>query len=163
LGPYRYLVDQIVEAEISIFEAEVGHQLDLGERASLEVFALGDQGAIYFLNYGIFTFLLPTGADPELVSDLHLWAKTGPITGILLPDGGNLSVNPPGWLSSLEPQLVVISVGSGNLRGLPSLEVLQALEGRTVLRTDLNGWIAIKTDGEKMWVEVERDSEKTTP
>jgi beta-lactamase superfamily II metal-dependent hydrolase len=40
---------------------------------------------------------------------------------------------------------------------------LQALEGITVLRTDLNGWIEIKTDGEKMWVEVERDTKSTTP
>ena len=39
---------------------------------------------------------------------------------------------------------------------LPSLETLQVLEGYTLLRTDENGWIELTTDGEQMWVEVER-------
>jgi predicted membrane metal-binding protein len=30
------------------------------------------------------------------------------------------------------------------------------LQGYTVLRTDRNGWIELTTDGERMWVEVER-------
>jgi hypothetical protein len=34
--------------------------------------------------------------------------------------------------------------------------VLQALGGHTLLRTDQNGWIELSTDGEQMWVEVER-------
>jgi competence protein ComEC len=157
LGPYHYLMDQIVEAEIGIFQAEVGHTLDLGEGAALEVFAIGDQGAIYLLNYRNFTFLLPAGADPDLVSDTLLWDQFIPVTGLLLPDGGNASVNPPKWLSQLQPTFALISVDSGNLRGLPSPEALQALESRTVLRTDLNGWIEIETDGERMWVEVERE------
>jgi len=29
-------------------------------------------------------------------------------------------------------------------------------EGITLLRTDRHGWIEITTDGEKLWVEVER-------
>jgi beta-lactamase superfamily II metal-dependent hydrolase len=159
LGAYRYLIDQITEAEIPITTAVVGHRLELGDGALLEVFALGDQGAVYFLTYGNIRFLLPAGADPDLVSDPHLWNAIEPVTGLLLPDGGNASVNPPEWLSKLQPHFVVVSVDSGNLRGLPSQEVLQALEGITILRTDLNGWIEIRSDGESMWVEVERETE----
>jgi hypothetical protein len=33
---------------------------------------------------------------------------------------------------------------------------LHAVEGYTLLRTDQNGWVQIITDGEQMWVEVER-------
>ena len=29
--------------------------------------------------------------------------------------------------------------------------------GYTLLRTDRNGWIQLSTDGEQLWVEVERD------
>jgi hypothetical protein len=29
-------------------------------------------------------------------------------------------------------------------------------QGYAVLRTDRNGWIELSTDGEQMWVEVER-------
>jgi len=39
---------------------------------------------------------------------------------------------------------------------LPSPEVLATLAGTTVLRTDHHGWIAFRTDGESLWMEVER-------
>jgi competence protein ComEC len=156
LGAYRYLVDQITETEIPMITAEVGHRLELGDEAMLEVFAIGDHGAVYLLTYGNFRFPLPLGADPDLVNNSLYWEEMESITGLLLADGGNTSVNPPDWLSKLNPQFAVISVDSGNLRGLPSQEVLQTLEGMTLLRTDLNGWIEIRTDGERMWVEVER-------
>jgi hypothetical protein len=160
LGAYRYLVDQITEAEIPMITAEVGHRLDLGEGALLEVQAIGKQGAVYLISYGNFRFLLPLGVDPDLLADPGQWDALESITGLLLADGGNAAVNPPDWLSKLNPQFSVISVDSGNLRGLPSHEVLQALEGRTILRTDLHGWIEIKTDGISMWVEVERKTVK---
>jgi len=35
-------------------------------------------------------------------------------------------------------------------------QALQGLHGRALLRNDLNGWVRLSTDGEKMWVEVER-------
>ena len=50
----------------------------------------------------------------------------------------------------------LLSVNAGNRRGLPDAETLQVLAGYTVLRTDRNGWIEISTDGQRMWVEVER-------
>jgi beta-lactamase superfamily II metal-dependent hydrolase len=39
---------------------------------------------------------------------------------------------------------------------LPSPETLDAVQGYTLLRTDRNGWIEVTTDGERMWVEVEK-------
>ena len=39
-------------------------------------------------------------------------------------------------------------------QGLPSPETLEAVEGYTLLRTDLNGWIELTTDGEQIWVQV---------
>ena len=40
-----------------------------------------------------------------------------------------------------------------DLRGLPDLEGLEAIEGYNLLRTDQNGWIELTTDGEQLWVE----------
>jgi beta-lactamase superfamily II metal-dependent hydrolase len=48
-------------------------------------------------------------------------------------------------------------VGAGDRNGLPSPETLEAVEGYSFLRTDRNGWIQLSTDGEQLWVEVERD------
>jgi competence protein ComEC len=158
LGPYHYLMDQLTDAEIPLVQAKPGHVLALGDGATLEVFAVSDQGTVLLLTLGNFRFLIPTGADPDLVMDVVLWRDVNQLTGVLLTDGGNAAVNPPEWLSQLQPQMAVISVDSGNLKGFPSEEVLQSLEGITILRTDLHGWIHLSTDGEKMWVEVERET-----
>lgn len=57
-----------------------------------------------------------------------------------------------GWLGSV----VLLSVSSGDRQSLPTLETLDAVQHYTLLRTDRNGWIELTTDGEQMWVEVER-------
>ncbi len=51
---------------------------------------------------------------------------------------------------------MLLSVAAGDRQGRPDPETLEAVEGYTLLRTDRNGWIELKTDGEQMWVEVER-------
>ncbi len=50
----------------------------------------------------------------------------------------------------------MINIAASNKRVLPSPETLEAVQSYTLLHTDRNGWIQITTDGEKMWVEVER-------
>jgi beta-lactamase superfamily II metal-dependent hydrolase len=51
---------------------------------------------------------------------------------------------------------VVISVDAGNREAAPSPDVLARLAGRNVLRTDLHGDVRIETDGEQLWVTVQR-------
>jgi len=50
----------------------------------------------------------------------------------------------------------VLSVAAADENGMPDGEVLQSLEGFSLLRTDENGWIEITTDGTQMWVNVEK-------
>lgn len=91
-----------------------------------------------------------------LVADLLARGDLSEVTVVLPPDGGFAGVYPAGWLEALKPRLALASVEAGNRRGLPSPTVLEALADTTVLRTDVNGWIHISTDGERMWTEVER-------
>ena len=91
-----------------------------------------------------------------MVNDLGKKRSIGPVSALLLPDGGYKAVNPRGWLKQLQPLVAMISVEAGNSRGLPSHEVLDALQGRNILRTDLHGWIELTTDGGYLWAEVER-------
>jgi len=60
------------------------------------------------------------------------------------------------WIEKLRSQVVLLSVGAGDREGRPDAETLEALDGYTLLRIDRDGWIELKTDGEQMWVEVER-------
>jgi beta-lactamase superfamily II metal-dependent hydrolase len=59
----------------------------------------------------------------------------------------------------VQPLTAVVTVGRDNRFGLPSPETLARLEPRPVFRTDVHGDIEISTDGERLWVEVEREGE----
>jgi competence protein ComEC len=64
----------------------------------------------------------------------------------------------PEFLSAVNPQIAVISVGEDNPYGHPSPEVMARLEDRigseSIYRTDKQGTIEFITDGERLWVEV---------
>ena len=50
-------------------------------------------------------------------------------------------------LQRVQPQIALISAAAGNRFGHPHDEVLQRLSGTTVLRTDINGTIHLRSDG----------------
>ncbi len=52
--------------------------------------------------------------------------------------------------------MAVLSVAADDPFGLPDTDVLDSLAHITLLRTDQNGWIDISTDGQGMWIEVEK-------
>jgi hypothetical protein len=49
--------------------------------------------------------------------------------GLLLTEGGYAPLNPPEWIEKLRPQVALLSVIAGDRRGLPSPEMLEAVEG----------------------------------
>jgi beta-lactamase superfamily II metal-dependent hydrolase len=120
---------------------------------------LGSNGAILEVEFGRARVLLCPGADPEMIGALRAGGSIGPVSAVLLADGGYEGVNPTAWLSELNPLVAMISVEAGNPDGLPSPEVLLELEGRSVMRTDRHGWIDLTTDGERLWVEVEHNAD----
>jgi competence protein ComEC len=152
---YRWLIDLLEERGVPVIQAETGQTLDLGGGARLEVVAIASNGSALLVTYGDLRVLLaPAGGE-------GLAASPGgrpivPVTAALLADGGSAAANPADWLQGIRPWVSLISVEAGNRRGLPSPETLAALAGSTVLRTDLNGWIELTSDGEQLWVEVER-------
>jgi beta-lactamase superfamily II metal-dependent hydrolase len=111
---------------------------------------------VLLLEWGSFRVLLPVGLDFETMDALLKDHRRLPVTALLLAGGGYAPLNPPEWIERWQPQAALLSVSAGNARGLPDRQTLEALEGITVLRTDRNGWIELSTDGEKLWVEVER-------
>jgi competence protein ComEC len=153
---FQSWIGKAAEAGLPLVPAEAGHALDLGDGARLEVAALGERGAILRATYGLASVVMNSVGEPGLVMDLAQQQGIPPATALLLADGGELATNPPPWIQHLSPWVALISVSAGNPRGLPSPELLAVLDGTTVLRTDVNGWIELTTDGERLWVEVER-------
>jgi len=72
---------------------------------------------------------------------------------------GSAGSTSPDFLEAVSPLTAVVSVGRDNRFGLPSPETLGRLEPRPVFRTDVHGDVEMSTDGERLWVEVEREEE----
>ena len=152
----RYLQTALSEAGIVPIQVETGQVLDLGDGAVLRVLSANQRGAALLLEWGGFSALLPFGVDVEALDAMQSDPGIGPVSALLLAESGYAPLNSPGWIERLRPGVVLLSVAPGDREGRPSPETLEALEGYTLLRTDRNGWIEITTDGEQMWVEVER-------
>jgi competence protein ComEC len=155
----RILQEVLVEMGIPIHTAQPGHTLDLGDGASLRVVTVGTRGGVFLLEYGNFRALLPIGADFDALESLKMGADIGPVSVLLLADSGFAPLTPPAWIANLRPQVTLLSVDAGDLRGLPNPETLATLEGYSLLRTDEHGWIHLATDGKQLWVEIERGNE----
>jgi competence protein ComEC len=152
----RSLQAALGQAAIPIHTAEAGQVLDLGQGARLEVLAANRSGAVLLLEWRNFRALLPIGLDENLCQSLLEDPGPLPVNALLLAGSGAADLSPPVWLQAWEPQIVLLSVAAGDRRARPAPEVLQAVQGYTLLRTDQNGWVHLSTDGDQMWVEVER-------
>ncbi|HEY70576.1 MAG TPA: DUF4131 domain-containing protein [Anaerolineae bacterium] len=153
---YQRLIEALHAQGVVITQAETGMALDLSARSRLRIVSLGARGAVLQIEHGNARMLLCSGADPEAVHALMQSNRIGSMSAVLLAEGGCAAGNPQPWLEHLDPMVALISVEAGNREGLPSPEVLGALAGRTVLRTDQHGWIELISDGERLWVEIER-------
>ncbi|MHA2429197.1 MAG: hypothetical protein ACXADB_14340, partial [Candidatus Hermodarchaeia archaeon] len=148
--------DSLTDGGIQITNAEPGQALLLGDGAELRVLAAGPRGAVLLLEYDRFRALLPLGVSDGDFESLRMGEDIGKVTVLLLADNGYAPLNPPGWISNLNPHLVTLSVAPDDRDGLPDQETLDTLSGYSLLRTDQDGWIHITTDGQQMWVETER-------
>jgi competence protein ComEC len=150
LNEYLSLHDTLVTT------AEPEQVLDLGEGATLRVLTTGPRGAVLLIEWESFRALLPIGLSFEALDELQEGATIGPVSVLSLADSGYAASNPPEWIAHLNPELVVLSVAAADENGMPDREVLEVVGDYELLRTDLNGWIEITTNGKQMWVNVER-------
>jgi len=142
-------------AEIPFNAMQPGQALRLGGGATLRALAVGTRGAVMLLEWDQFRLLLPCGLDRAALEDLHAGQDIGPVTALLLAESGYAPLNPPGWIEALNPQLILLSVSISDPQGLPNRETIEAAAPFPTLRTDLNGWIELSTDGRQLWVRAE--------
>ncbi len=90
------------------------------------------------------------------LAELDYGEKIGAVDILLLADFGYEPMNRGDWFGNLKPQVFILDVAADDRSGLPDEKVLRLTEGRTLLRTDLNGWIEIITDGANFTVQTEK-------
>lgn len=122
-----------------------------------------DYTVICRLDTGDIEFLFMGDAEVPVEAALK-----GDISAEILKVGHHGSKSSTGseFLSRVNPEVAVISVGTGNTYGHPSVETLSKLQSADikVYRTDLNGNIIVTSDGKTYTVNTQKNtSNQTTP
>jgi competence protein ComEC len=121
---------------------------------------IDNNGVVLHLEIGEISFLL--SADIMSEAEFELMASRANLTSTVLKVAHHGSATSTGeeFLAVINPSIAVISVGEGNPFGHPSLEVMERLKVKVgqenVYRTDENGTIELVTDGERLWLRIER-------
>ena len=112
-----------------------------------------DNSFVLRLLHGKRSFLF-TG-DVEREAEAALSVSTRPLQSDVLKVGhhGSRTSSTPAWLSAVAPKLALVSAGRGNRFGHPHAEVVERLEGRSLLLgTHLVGGIEVLSDGSALRV-----------
>ncbi len=160
------------EKDIKCTIAQAGQQIDLGEGVVIEVlnpqeFPLTDtqsdidnNGVVLHLSMGKVSFLLT--ADIMWEAEFELITRRANLRSTVLKvahHGSDTSTSQE-FLAVANPQVVVISAGAEDRFGHPSDEVMERLTeivGKDkIYLTSEKGTIEFITDGEMLWVKVER-------
>ncbi len=144
------------EGRIPFLLGEEGQRLIFSDRLRIEILSESSRGGTLLVEYGDFRAVLPFGINNETIAGLQEGRDIGDVSVLLLADNGYKSSNPSGWINNLHPQLVLLSVGIKDSQGLPNRGLIDRLAGYSLLRTDQHGTIHLITNGEKLWIRVER-------
>ena len=163
---YREWRELIQREGIPYREGRPGQRIDLGGGATLEVLgpsadalASGepnDASLVLRLTWGEVSFLL-TG-DIEAGGEEALLRSDAALRSVVLkvPHHGSATSSSAAFVRAVRPAVAVVSVGEDNTFGHPSSAALDRLRDALLLRTDRHGTVTLETDGERLWVAVER-------
>jgi competence protein ComEC len=170
-GEWRRL---IADEGANIVVAEAGKKLVLanpfagGSEAVLEILAptvnaaktdieQNELSAVVKLTYGKRSFLFPGDAKSSAGGFIEA-ASLVQADVLKVAHHGSKYSTAAGFLAQLMPAAAVISAGAGNPYGHPSPQVLEMLAEYDIktLRTDRNGDILFRTDGNNIFVKTEK-------
>jgi competence protein ComEC len=167
----RYL-ELIDEMDIPYTEARKGMRRELGAGAFAEIIHpsctseefLNDASIVIAVVLGNVRVLL-TGDIERMSEEMLLDGDSDFVASLQsqifkVPHHGSISSSHTGFLEAVGPEVSIIMCGLHNPYGNPHRVTLAALEaaGSDILRTDRNGHIVIRTDGEDYVVDAERDA-----
>jgi competence protein ComEC len=163
---YEGVMSRIEVKEIPYRSGLVGMSFKLDDGAVLEVLFppstplagtrsdLNSNSVVTRLTHGKDCFLF-TGDSEEPTERALVAAGLGQCDVLKVAHHGSNHSSTDTFLAAVQPDIAVISVGTGNRYGHPGEETMDRLEktGATIYRTDLNGQITLLSDGKKIEVE----------
>jgi len=169
---YDEWLSVIKEKGIKCTIAQAGQQIDLGGGVVIRVVNpqiplltntesdLDNNGVVLELSMGNISFLLTADIWQEAEFELINHRAVRQSTVLKVAHHGSDTSTTAEFLAVVNPRLAVISVGKDNPHGHPSEEVMDRLKKKlgseNIYRTDERGTIEFITDGERLWVKVER-------
>lgn len=92
---------------------------------------------------------LPSEADAALFSQGYDISSTV----LKVPHHGSLRGSSPDFVQAVHPRLAVVSLSENNSHSFPNPSVVELYHqaGTRILRTDQEGAISVKTDGQRLW------------
>ncbi|WP_311370230.1 ComEC/Rec2 family competence protein [Anaerococcus hydrogenalis] len=121
-----------------------------------------DNSIVVKLRYGNMSFLFPADASTNVEDQLIYSGFNLKSDVLMLGHHGSKYSTSKQFLKEVDPKLAIISVGKNNRYGHPSSRVLKTLNDKNIkiLRTDKDGDISIKCDGEKIKITAKKTNKK---
>jgi competence protein ComEC len=141
----------LLEEETYIQPLTSGQTLDLGGGSQLEVYWIGEKGAVFWLEWGNFSALIPTGKVED-----HWLKVSGAPDLLIMPKDLALEEIPLWQVNRWSPSVVFLPLGESDLPLWGEHEWLTLFEGYPLVSSYEYGWVHINTDGEHLWVNTER-------
>ena len=175
---YERMIKAIKDKRINFIEAKKGMNFDLDSGAKLEVLNPMGNGhwitdvrtggsvenansVVLRLSYGDFAMIFTGDAEAETEAEMIRAGENLRAQVLKVGHHGARYATSDDFLRAVQPQAAVISDGADNKYGHPTQETLNRLrrDKVEVYRTDLNGEIAIVSDGKNFQVKPARTSD----
>jgi len=155
---YNKMKQILAQKQIPLFDLVAGDELNVEKGLQIKVLypedkptenGTNEQSLVMEVRYGGFSSLLTGDINADGLRSL-VSEGMDPVSVVKVPHHGSKGSLLPGFYNEIHPQWAVISVGANNRFGHPHPEVLEELARQKikVYRTDLNGAVTIRTDGQ---------------
>jgi competence protein ComEC len=119
-----------------------------------------DHSLVLRVVYGQTSFLLTGDIGIPIENELERVSQTLESQVLKSPHHGSDSSSSEDFLKAVAPQIVVISVGKGNIYNLPDQDILDRYEQNEarIYRTDQVGAVEISSDGKELFIRTAAES-----
>lgn len=163
LGRLLTAADSDIDAPDAAEHIDIGDRIRVSDRTTVEVlgppvesagqgWGENDRSLVVRVTVGDRRFLLPADIEASAESWLVRSGYALRSDVLVIPHHGSTSSSTDAFVLATAPSVAIASAGASNPHGHPAPGVLTRYASALVRRTDLDGDVTIRTDGERLWV-----------
>lgn len=166
---YKSFKESLIKSKAKIIHPNIGDEFSLGE-AKVKIiwpkeYKIGvdnDNSIVVKITYGKMSFLFPADASKNVEDELIYSGYNLRSDVLMLGHHGSKYSTSKQFLEEVNPSLAIISVGKNNRYKHPSNQVIKLIKEKNIkiLRTDKDGDIKIKCDGDSLKISTNKANKK---